>query len=105
MVARLLATSSHQRLGWKRARMAATAERVHLAPVPAPAADQWATVVAHPDETRRELVRGHAAGSVAEIDDQRIGCSAQGVARGDPAIVASQPVGPRGAAGRPTEGR
>lgn len=49
-----------QRLGWKRALMAATAERVHLAPVPAPAANQWATVVAHPDDAiyRRVDLRG-----------------------------------------------
>lgn len=49
-----------QRLGWKRGLMAATAERVHQDPVPAPAAGQWADVVDRPDEAiyRRVALSG-----------------------------------------------
>ena len=50
-----------QRLGWKRTLIAATSTRVQLAPVPAPAAGQWAGIVERPDDFiyRRVELSGH----------------------------------------------
>lgn len=45
-----------QRLAWKQALVAATDERVHLDPVAAPAADQWADVAGRPDHYRYRRV-------------------------------------------------
>ena len=50
-----------QRMGWKRALIAAVEQRAHLDPVAAPGPDTWAEVAAHPDDFiyRRVALRGH----------------------------------------------
>ena len=56
-----LGTWQVQRLGWKRTLIAASSTRVQLAPVPAPAAGQWAGIVERPDDFiyRRVELSGH----------------------------------------------